>query len=57
MASENGCPLEMHHIKVDACDGTFDKDCEGNKYIPFLRADYDRSTGRSPNSPREQVIQ
>lgn len=56
MASESGCPLEFHRIDVDKCDPVFDKECQGNKYIPFLRADYDRQTGRSPNSPREQVI-
>lgn len=55
MASESGCPLEFHRIDVDKCDPMFDKDCQGNKYIPFLRADYDRKTGHSPNSPREQV--
>lgn len=55
MASENGCPIELHRIDVEKCDPVFDKDCQGNKYIPFLRADYDRQTGHSPNSPREQV--
>lgn len=55
MASESGCPIEFHRIDVDKCDPVFDKECQGNKYIPFLRADYDRQTGRSPNSPREQV--
>lgn len=55
MASESGCPIEFHRIDVDKCDPVFDKDCQGDKYIPFLRADYDRQTGRSPNSPREQV--
>ena len=55
MASESGCPIELHRIDVEKCDTVFDKDCQGNKYIPFLRADYDRETGHSPNSPREQV--
>lgn len=55
MASESGCPIEFHKIEVDKCDQVFDKHCQGNKYIPFLRADYDRRTGHSPNSPREQV--
>ena len=55
MASESGCPIEFHRIDVEKCDPVFDKDCQGNKYIPFLRADYDRRTGHSPNSPREQV--
>ncbi|XP_076302111.1 dual oxidase-like [Lasioglossum baleicum] len=55
MASESGCPIEYHRIDVDKCDPVFDKECQGNKYIPFRRADYDRQTGRSPNSPREQI--
>ncbi|XP_024941006.1 dual oxidase isoform X3 [Cephus cinctus] len=55
MASESGCPIEFHRIEVEKCDPVFDKHCQGNKYIPFLRADYDRRTGRSPNSPREQI--
>jgi hypothetical protein len=55
MASENGCPIEFHRIDVNKCDKIFDQDCMGNKFIPFLRADYDRQTGHSPNSPREQV--
>ncbi|XP_044584907.1 dual oxidase [Cotesia glomerata] len=55
MASESGCPIEFHRIEVEKCDFIFDKDCQGNKYIPFLRADYDRKTGHSPNSPREQI--
>lgn len=55
MASESGCPIEFHRIEVEKCDYIFDKDCQGNKFIPFLRADYDRKTGHSPNSPREQV--
>ncbi|XP_044015108.1 dual oxidase isoform X1 [Aphidius gifuensis] len=55
MASESGCPIEFHRIEVDKCDKIFDKNCQGNKYIPFRRADYDRNTGHSPNSPREQI--
>ncbi|XP_034946208.1 dual oxidase isoform X2 [Chelonus insularis] len=55
MASESGCPIEFHRIEVEKCDHIFDKDCQGNKYIPFLRANYDRRTGHNPNSPREQI--
>ncbi|XP_018563303.1 dual oxidase [Anoplophora glabripennis] len=57
MASESGCPIEMHHIEIEKCDEVYDKDCKGNKYIPFHRASYDRKTGQSPNSPREQLNQ
>ena len=55
MASENGCPIEMHQIKIDKCDEMYDNKCQGETTMPFLRARYDKSTGQSPNSPREQV--
>lgn len=55
MASESGCPIEHHRIPVDKCDHMYDPDCQGAKHMPFLRAAYDRATGQSPNSPREQV--
>ncbi|KAJ8938140.1 hypothetical protein NQ318_007000, partial [Aromia moschata] len=55
MASESGCPIEMHHIEIEKCDEVYDSHCEGDKYIPFHRASYDRKTGQSPNSPREQM--
>lgn len=55
MASESGCPIEMHRIEIEKCDEMYDKECAGDKYIPFHRAMYDRDTGQSPNSPREQV--
>lgn len=56
MASESGCPIEMHRIEVEKCDEMYDKDCRGDRYIPFHRALYDRNTGQSPNAPREQVF-
>jgi hypothetical protein len=56
MASESGCPIEMHRIEVERCDEMYDKDCRGDRYIPFHRALYDRNTGQSPNAPREQVF-
>ncbi|KAL1137627.1 hypothetical protein AAG570_009323 [Ranatra chinensis] len=55
MASESGCPIEVHHIDIDACDPMFDPECQGGKSIPFHRAGYDPSTGQSPNSPRQQI--
>lgn len=55
MASESGCPIEVHSIEIEKCDEMYDKECEGGKSIPFHRAAYDRKTGMSPNSPREQV--
>lgn len=55
MASENGCPIEMHKIEIEKCDEMYDKDCQGGKYMPFSRAGYDAKTGQSPNRPREQL--
>lgn len=55
MASESGCPIEMHRIMIEKCDEMYDKECKGERYIPFHRALYDRDTGQSPNAPREQV--
>ncbi|XP_043219093.1 dual oxidase-like [Amphibalanus amphitrite] len=55
MASEMGCPIEMHKIKVERCDEMYDKDCKGGKYMPFYRAGYDSKTGQCPNMPREQI--
>lgn len=57
MASESGCPIEMHRIEIERCDEMYDKECRGDRYIPFHRAGYDRSTGQSPNAPREQMNQ
>ena len=55
MASDHGCPIEMHQIKIDKCDGMYDEKCQGDTTMPFHRARYDPSTGQSPNNPREQV--
>ncbi|XP_026480513.1 LOW QUALITY PROTEIN: dual oxidase-like [Ctenocephalides felis] len=57
MASESGCPIEMHRIEIDRCDEMYDPECRGDRYIPFHRAAYDRRTGMSPNMPREQINQ
>ena len=56
MASESGCPIEMHKIDIEKCDEMYDAQCTGHKFMPFHRAWYDHKTGQSPNSPREQVI-
>ena len=55
LASETGCPIEIHKIPIDKCDEMYDEECHGTKFMPFYRASYDRRTGQSPNSPREQV--
>ncbi|GFQ64188.1 dual oxidase [Trichonephila clavata] len=57
MASEAGCPIELHKIEIDTCDNIYDKSCKGHKFMPFHRALYDSRTGQSPNSPREQLNQ
>ncbi|KAL1373556.1 hypothetical protein pipiens_018597, partial [Culex pipiens pipiens] len=57
MASESGCPIEMHRIEIEKCDEMYDRECRGDRYIPFHRAAYDRNTGQSPNAPREQLNQ
>lgn len=57
MSSESGCPIEMHHIEIEKCDDVYDRECEGDRFIPFHRASYDRKTGQSVNSPREQLNQ
>ena len=54
-ASELGCPIEMHRIAIEKCDEMYDPDCKGDAFMPFHRAHYDKNTGQSPNSPREQV--
>lgn len=55
MASESGCPIEMHKIDIEKCDEMYDAECTGQKFMPFHRAWYDHKTGQSPNSPREQI--
>lgn len=57
MSSESGCPIEMHRIDIEKCDDVYDKECRGDRYIPFHRASYDKKTGQSPNAPREQINQ
>eukprot|EP00096_Caligus_rogercresseyi_P010505 TRINITY_DN3850_c0_g1_i1.p1 TRINITY_DN3850_c0_g1~~TRINITY_DN3850_c0_g1_i1.p1 ORF type:complete len:1540 (+),score=517.15 TRINITY_DN3850_c0_g1_i1:375-4994(+) len=55
MASELGCPIEMAKIEIEKCDEMYDEECKGPAFMPFHRAYYDRRTGQSPNSPREQL--
>ena len=55
MASEHGCPIEMHRIQIEKCDEMYDEGCDGQTFMPFHRASYDPNTGQSPNNPREQV--
>uniref|UniRef100_A0A5S6QR67 NAD(P)H oxidase (H2O2-forming) n=1 Tax=Trichuris muris TaxID=70415 RepID=A0A5S6QR67_TRIMR len=54
-STEVSCPMEMHHIAVEKCDPVFDTKCTGKTKIPFLRTQYDKSTGQGINNPREQI--
>ena len=45
----------MHRIPIEKCDEMYDPECKGDVFMPFTRANYDKNTGQSPNSPREQV--
>ena len=38
MASEPGCPIEMHKIRITAGDEMYDQDQQGDKFMPFHRA-------------------
>ena len=55
MASELGCPIEMHRIPIEKCDEMYDPECKGDTFMPFHRALYDKDTGQSPNTPQEQI--
>ena len=41
MASELGCPIEMHRIPIEKCDEMYDPECKGDTFMPFHRALYD----------------
>ena len=47
MASETGCPLEVHKISIDRCDEMFDEDCHGDTWMPFYRDDDELDLGRN----------
>ena len=34
MASESGCPIEYHAIKIEKCDPMFDRNCKGGRTMP-----------------------
>uniref|UniRef100_A0A8C9STW7 NAD(P)H oxidase (H2O2-forming) n=1 Tax=Scleropages formosus TaxID=113540 RepID=A0A8C9STW7_SCLFO len=50
-----GCPPEFIHIAVPTGDPVFDPNSTGTILLPFQRAEWDKHTSRSPNSPRTQV--
>ncbi|XP_073799398.1 dual oxidase 1 isoform X4 [Danio rerio] len=50
-----GCPPEFMHIKVQKDDPVFVSNSSQPVLLQFQRADWDTSTGKSPNNPRTQV--
>ncbi|XP_051776570.1 dual oxidase 1 [Erpetoichthys calabaricus] len=53
----SGCPPEFFNIKVPSGDPVFDPDKSGNEQIPFMRSQWSKDTGKSPNNPRAQTNQ
>lgn len=54
-AQRQGCIPEYEFIQVPKCHPLYDRDCRGDRVIPFLRNRYDFGTGYSPNNPRMQL--
>uniref|UniRef100_A0A8C2KZ20 NAD(P)H oxidase (H2O2-forming) n=1 Tax=Cyprinus carpio TaxID=7962 RepID=A0A8C2KZ20_CYPCA len=50
-----GCPPEFMHIKVQKEDPVFGSNSSQPVLLQFQRAEWDPSTGKSPNNPRTQV--
>lgn len=50
-----GCPPEFMHIKVQKEDPVFGSNSSQPVLLQFQRAEWDPSTGNSPNNPRTQV--
>ena len=49
------CPMELLKIPVPENDPDYRSNVTDINYIPFIRSDYDRKTGMSPNNPRRPV--
>ncbi|KAK3106022.1 hypothetical protein FSP39_011167 [Pinctada imbricata] len=49
------CPVELMYVPIPTCDHVYDKGCSGGKHMPYERIGYDKDTGQSPNSPRQQT--
>lgn len=54
-ANKVGCPAEFLNMPIPQGDPVFDPEDSGDIVLPFQRMQWDWETGRSPNSPREQV--
>ena len=52
--AQSGCPAELLKVQVLAKHGQ--KQQTSNSYfMPFIRSDYDKNSGLSPNNPRKPV--
>ncbi|XP_069121720.1 dual oxidase-like [Argopecten irradians] len=49
------CPVELMSIPVPRCDPDYDPQCSGTVSMPYERAAYDKKSGQTPNSPRQQI--
>ncbi|KAM4036443.1 dual oxidase 1-like [Anomaloglossus baeobatrachus] len=49
------CPAEFLNINIPEKDPVFDPKGNGNVVLPFQRMKWSQDTGKSPNSPREQI--
>ncbi|OWF46058.1 Dual oxidase [Mizuhopecten yessoensis] len=49
------CPAELLSIPVPRCDPDYDPQCSGTMSMPYERAAYDKNSGQTPNSPRQQL--
>ncbi|XP_072004098.1 dual oxidase 1-like [Engystomops pustulosus] len=49
------CPPEFLNIYIPDGDPVFDPTKKGNVVLPFQRIQWSQNTGKSPNSPREQI--
>ena len=56
-AQRPGCPPEYFNMRIPLCHPLYDRDCRGDREIPFLRTRYDFNTGYNPNNPRQQVCE
>jgi peroxidase len=48
-------PAEEFDIPVPIGDPTFDPASSGEAFLPFLRSEYDPTSGTDPDNPRQQV--
>ncbi|XP_075711304.1 dual oxidase 1-like [Rhinoderma darwinii] len=51
----SACPAEYLNIHIPAGDPVFDPTNKSNVVLPFQRIKWSHDTGKSPNSPREQI--